>query len=440
MFPNSSKTVKTPAVHKKNSKLDINNYRPISILPVLSKVFEKLFLNRMTSFCDKHNIIPGNQYGFRQGSNTTLALFDTINYIQGEQNKGNLVAAVLFDLSQAFDNVNHLKLVNLLNDKGFRGLPLQWLNSYLSNRSFYISINGKISHKLPINRGVPQGGNLSPYLFNLYVADLPNHVSFKVIQYADDTTILITAKTEEHLVSNIKKAYYETKSFFESLGLSLNPTKTEIVIFHNTRNYSQKTINLDHITIKSTSSTKFLGIQIDANLKMNYLVSAIVRKLCSLFPAVYHIREFLPVDLKRAFYFAYVHSHIVYTAIFLDLCNKVTFKKLESYYKKITKCIFSCPRRSSWSGLAHTHNIPSIKEIISKSCLKTVIKCITREPHITAHTLFRMSPRDTLTICLQHSCLTRTSLHNNLAIKWNELSHPEKVRWRTRSLRSHQHL
>jgi hypothetical protein len=159
-FPNRLKIAKVVPIHKGGDTNNPANFRPISLLPVLSKVIEKLMYNRMLKFINKHNIISPNQYGFRAGHSTKHAVIDLVNHILNLLDNKKTVLSVFLDISKAFDCVNHQILLNKLNYYGFRGLIHSWLTDYLNHRYQYVSLNNHTSNITKISIGVPQGSIL----------------------------------------------------------------------------------------------------------------------------------------------------------------------------------------------------------------------------------------------------------------------------------------
>ena len=153
-------------MHKKGSKIDVNNYRPISLLNVLSKIFERVIYDRFYSFFDKNNLFTCRQYGFRKKHSTVDALIDFIEKIRLNYQK--TVTSFFLDFRKAFDTINHQILFEKLESYGVRGICLEWFKSYLSNRYQCVDLDGTCSEWLPIKCGVPQGSILGPLLFVIH--------------------------------------------------------------------------------------------------------------------------------------------------------------------------------------------------------------------------------------------------------------------------------
>lgn len=190
-------------IYKKGSKNDFGNYRPISILPVFSKVFEKLILKRVESFLNKHSILSDNQYGFRKNRSTELALLHQKEYILRNFEHRNLVLGIFLDYSKAFDCINHSILFQKLECYGIRGAALLLIKSYLSHRRQYVQINEYKSTLRTVSCGVPQGSILGPLLFNLYINDIVSvDTNVRFIIYADDTSLFLSDDSSSKLRTN----------------------------------------------------------------------------------------------------------------------------------------------------------------------------------------------------------------------------------------------
>ena len=169
IVPLEHKIAKVTPLFKNDNKMYVNNYRPVSVLPLLSKILERLMYNRIITFINKHDILYRYQFGFRQNYSTNLALITLVDKITESLQKGECVLGVFLDFSKAFDTVNHKILLDKLYLYGIRGTALDWITNYLSDRKQYVVYNNTKSDEKHITCGVPQGSILGPLLFLLKV-------------------------------------------------------------------------------------------------------------------------------------------------------------------------------------------------------------------------------------------------------------------------------
>ena len=166
------KTVKVIAIHKKDSKLEVSNYRPISLLSNIEKIFEKLMHSRLNEFLEERQILYYKQFGFRKDFSTNHAILNLLEIIQKALDGGQIACGIFIDLEKAFDTVSHDILLEKLDLYGIRGISNDWFRSYLSDRSQIVSINGFNSDYKTVKYGVTQGSVLGPLLLLIFINDL----------------------------------------------------------------------------------------------------------------------------------------------------------------------------------------------------------------------------------------------------------------------------
>jgi retron-type reverse transcriptase len=214
----------------------LSNYRPISVLPIFSKIFEKVVYNRLITYFNKYDILFKNQYGFRKGHSTSLALHHLFDNITKAIDQKEYTIAVFIDLSNAFDMVNHEILINKLKHYGIRGLSLDWIKSYFGNRQQYVEYNGAYSSYNSIKCGVPQGSILGPLLFLIYINDLCNASNIvELILFADDTNIFFSHNNLPLLMNIINSEMNKLSEWFRANKLSINAKKSSLLLMNKRR-------------------------------------------------------------------------------------------------------------------------------------------------------------------------------------------------------------
>ena len=294
VFPSELKVAKVIPIFKSGDKQQFSNYRPVSLLPSVSKLFERLMYNRISSFIHKHNILTSFQYGFRKGYSTDMAAVNLVDKISTALDKKLSTIGIFIDLSKAFDTIDHTILLNKLFAYGFRGVAYTWIESYLKNRVQYVHYNGMSSYKLTCNIGVPQGSILGPLLFLLYINNI--HSASEVsdfILFADDTTILFHDKDLNGVTLQAEVEFTKIIHWLNANKLSLNIKKTKVLIFDNKRHDDTNLyLSLGGTVIKPSSHTKFLGILIDNKLNWKEHISYITKTIARENGIIYKTKKF----------------------------------------------------------------------------------------------------------------------------------------------------
>ncbi|KAF2357418.1 Reverse transcriptase domain [Trinorchestia longiramus] len=218
-------------LHKAGDINTASNYRPISFLPVLSKILERVISNQLSTHLDKSNLLHPNQYAYRKHTSIRDALLNITEKIYSDINTKNVTLLLLLDLSKAFDSVGHTRFLQKISNLG---IATQWFQSYLANRSHAVRLESTISSPIKNDFGVPQGSILGPLLFTIFINDFPSMPSnTRISTYADDAQIALTSAPVKLSLtkSNAEILLKHVKSWYDQNGLKLNASKTQFIIF-----------------------------------------------------------------------------------------------------------------------------------------------------------------------------------------------------------------
>jgi len=269
----------TPVPKSSNSPF-AKDYRPISITPVLSKVYEKLVASRLNRFIESTGVLPNSQYGFRKGLGTTDALLHVSHLLQSSLDKGYEARLVQLDFSAAFDRVNHEGLLFKLRSVGVGGCILSIIQQFLSRRQQCISVDGYLSSFVDVVSGVPQGSVLGPLLFIIYTADLFSVVSNLLVGYADDATLVSVAQSPANRIEISNSLQCDVDKICDwcsRWGMSLNVGKTKTMTVSRSRTVLPRfpILTLNGVELEEQSELLILGVTLDSKLTFERHVRSI---------------------------------------------------------------------------------------------------------------------------------------------------------------------
>ena len=315
-FPDQWKEANVTPVHKKNDKQIISNYRPISLLPILAKVFEKIIFKNLYNYLTVNNLLTKNQSGFRPGDSCTNQLLSLVHEIHESFDKGFEVRSIYLDMSKAFDKVWHEGLIFKLEQNGIEGKLLNLFKNYLSNRKQRVVLNGMESKWGDIRAGVPQGSVLGPLLFLIYINDLEDGIKSNVKFFADDTSLFSIVEDPEasfemlqHDLNLITEWAYQWKMSFNP-----DPTKPaeEILFSHKNNRPYHSPLKFNNIEVKRVTDHKHLGLIFDPKLSFIKHITekvGIARKGIGI---IKHLAPYLPVKSRDQIFKMHVRPHLDY--------------------------------------------------------------------------------------------------------------------------------
>ena len=316
VYPSLLKIAKVTPIFKKGSHLLPDNYRPISVLGHIKKIYEKLLHSRLSTHFNNNDLLYKYQYGFREGHSTTQALVELTDSLKNTIDNGNYACGIFIDLTKAFDTVNHNILIDKLKKYGILDNAIELLKSYLDDRMQYVEINKTKSSLSKISCGVPQGSVLGPLLFLIYINDLPNCCLLRKVHiFADDTVIFFECQNQNQLSEIIEDILKNLNDWFIANKLTMNVEKSNFCIFRSQKNKNKPipdSIPFNNSTMKRISHIKYLGVFLDEHLSYTHHVNEVCKSLRKYFSVFYNIRRYLNKEHIKSIYYSMIYSKIQY--------------------------------------------------------------------------------------------------------------------------------
>ena len=380
IVPDAMKLAKVVPIFKNNGLNSImKNYRPVSLLPVFSKLLERIVYNRLFHFLVKHKILHPSQYGFQANLGTELAILELQDRIITTLNNNECCVGIFMDLSKAFDTLDHTILLHKLNHYGIRGTALDWFRNYLTNRKQYVCANETNSELLPITCGVPQGSILGPLLFLIYVNDLATVSKLAaIILFADDTNLIYKGKSYQDILQFINNDLRKISDWFKINKLALNETKTNYVIFHlrHKKPPNDFTIQLNDINLERVTYTKFLGVLIDENLAWNHHISYVSSKVSRATGLLAKLKHYLPKYALMTIFNSLCVSHLSYAITAWGSAPPSTVNRLVTLHKKGIRHVHNAKYNAHSDPLFSSTQTLNMKDLFRLNCVKLMYKCL----------------------------------------------------------------
>ena len=362
-FPDCWKVLSVVAVFKNvGERSAAKNYRPVSLLSVVSKVFEKLVNNRIVDHLEKSGLFSDFQYGFRSSRSTADLQTVVSDRIARAFNRSRATRAVALDISKAFDRVWHAGLLHKLKSYGISGQIFGLISSFLSNRQLRVVLDGKSSQEYPVNAGVPQGSILGPTLFLLYINDLPDNVICNIAIYADDTTLyskcdhLILAKK---LASELESDLRDTVEWGRKWLVDFNAGKTQLVSFDRSKNTGAIDVKMDGSILEEKTSFKMLGLTFSSKLDWDSHIVSIAKTASKKIGALIRSMKFLSPEVALYLYKSTIRPCTEYCchvwagapSCYLELLDKLQKRICRTVGPSLAACL---------EPLAHRRNVASL--------------------------------------------------------------------------------
>lgn len=391
IFPEAFKKAVVHPIYKGGNRDSMNNYRPISVLSSISKVFEKLVNRRLTQFLDKNNLIAQNQYGFKKGVSAEDAVLDLTEFVARKLDEKQKCIGLFLDLKKAFDTVSVPILLSKLEDIGIRGLAHDFFSSYLTNRRLCVKVGDHVSREETTTFGVPQGSVLGPTFFQVYINELccTPLTNSKIFTYADDTAIIVHGTDWEHLRTTAETSLKSVMGWVQLNLLTLNLDKTYFIPFGlhpGTKPPTGFVINAHtcngHIpcscfSLREVNHLKYLGVVIDSGLNWYSHLDTIttrVRRMIYVFKQLGSSADFNTI---RMVYIAICQSVITYCITVWGGAARTKFLKLERAQRAVLKVMSKKHFMYPTTQLYKDANVLTVRQLF---VLRSVLRKHTKVP------------------------------------------------------------
>ena len=312
-FPTALKVAKVIPLHKSGDQSDVKNKRPVSVLSVFSKIFEKSMVSRLSSYLESHKLLNDVQHGFRQNRSTESAISQFIKPIYDALEEGESTLAIYIDYSKAFDCLEHKILRTKLDHLGIRGPTLEFLCDFLRGRSQRVFYDGKYSDQLTLKYGCVQGSHLGPLMFLVYINDLVNCTNLLNFSlYADDSNASRSGKDLYQLYRSVNDALREVYRWIKANGLAINTLKLAYMLFTNSVEVVNYQLNIGEWNIPRVDQTKLLDLVIDDKLKWDLHAKSVASKIAKTCGILYLIRKKLNSKARKLVYSSIIYPYMLY--------------------------------------------------------------------------------------------------------------------------------
>ena len=378
IFPMDWKKAKIIPVHKSGPFSVLDNYRPISILPVISKIIEKAIHRQLITYLDQNALLSHFQFGFRPKLSTELAATHLLDNIRKSVDDGKLVGAVFIDLSKAFDTISHSKLLEKLPKYGIDGKEYAWFKDYLFARKAVVSYNNCVSDEKELYSGVPQGSILGPLLFIMLFNDITDAIRHsRIVKYADDTVIYFADKDSKSIQSNLTEDMDLISNWLKENELIINMKegKTEALLFGTAKRISMQTepfkVYQGSNAIRNTDEYKYLGMYVNSSLDLNSHFERSYKKAAGRLRLLARLRKYLDSQSARDVYCSMIMPVFTYCGVLQMKLSETKMKQLKAFHDRCLKIVYD--------GEKSNEGLPSVMNANKIRACKLVRKCIDKD-------------------------------------------------------------
>lgn len=378
-FPTKWKVGKVTPIYKgQGNRDDKNNYRPIPVLPILSKLLEKHICDHLCDFLEENALLHIRfQSDFRKFHSTKTALICLVDQLLFDLDKNRASGLVFIDYKKAFDLIDHSLLLEKLKAYGVRDNELELLPSYLSGCTQYVHINGCYSTSRSVSAGVPQGSILGPSLFLLFINDLPSAAQHSTEDiYADDTTLTLSSDVTNGLTamsSALQQDLDDLSQWSAANKMVTNAAKTKCLLVTGKHipcklDNCSRELKLVNSDIEQDDSQKLLGVTIDKHLSFDVHVEELCKKLSQRIAVLRKIRRFIPIEQRILYYNAMIKQVMLYGSTIWSNCSADNLTRILKLQKRAAQVILGTDTRSNSVNLFKLGWLPFNDEAKVNKC------------------------------------------------------------------------
>jgi hypothetical protein len=409
VFPQMLKQCRVIPIYKAGNRLDVDNYRPISLLSSISKILEKIVSEKLIFHLTNNDLLYTHQYGFIPKRSAEQNLLQIINYVSAALNDGNFCVGVFLDLKKAFDVCSHTILLKKLRKMGINGVTFKWFENYLEGRTQKVDINGNLSAEQNLDISVIQGSTLGPILFLCYINDFFSATTLFSVLFADDTTCLSQGKKLSDLLLYVANELQKIAVWFRANKMAVNTMKTKFIVFRT----QGKKINPDECVLYFNNnepgqpvnpnliypidriyndgpekSFKLLGVLFDEYLSFDAHISHLCTKISKSLFCINRVKNFVDQNSLIKLYYAMVHSHLSYCINVYGCAYTTNLQRLRVKQKESIRIINSAGYRDHTQPLFKLNQILPIDEMIKFAKLKFMHCYIHRNLPLSFHEIW----------------------------------------------------
>lgn len=429
--PDAWKLANVTPLHKKDNRQQVKNYRPISLLSCVGKVFERCVFKEVFNFLHTNKLFTKFQSAYMPNSATTDQLIELYHIILEALEKKKAVRFVFCDISKAFDKVWHKGVLHKLKGLGVIGGIHDWFSDYLNNRKQRVVFNGCHSDWQTITAGVPQGSILGPLLFLIYINDLPDEIKTNIRIYADDTTLFVSSKSKHEAARKLTKDLENVSRWAARWFVGFNPTKTEGMSFSHVNVEHIPPIYMDGKLINEVTSHKHLGLTFQSSVKWSEHINEIVKKAMKRVDILRSLMYQLDRATLEKMYFTFVRPVLEYGDVVWDNCTEMESKTIENVQLSAARVVTGATRGTShatiyrecgWEPLfkrREKHKLTTFYKIennIIPDFLKKLVPPVTKQ-----RTIYGLRSKENITSYKASTTTMQRSFIPSTITSWNRL-------------------